>query len=240
MVPMKDILAIKRDLRSQRNPKRAALAQRFFKTGPGEYGEGDRFLGLTVPMIRQIVKSHPHTTIEDGFILLKSPWHEERFAALLVIIRAFQSSSEKEKGMIVKRYIASTRYINNWDLIDVTAPRIVGAYYLNRSHSPLITLARSKNLWEKRIAIISTAAFIAEHNFDSTIQISKILLHDSHDLIHKAVGWMLREVGKRDLDRLRNFLKEHTAVMPRTMLRYAIEKMGVGERKKMAIYISLS
>ena len=228
---MKDILLIKRDLRLQRDPNRARHAQRFFKTGKGEYGEGDRFLGLTVPTIRTIVNSHPQTTSADGFALLHSPWHEERFAALLVLLRAYASASEKEKGMIVKRYIASTRYINNWDLIDVTVPRVVGDYYLHRSHQPLMKLARSNNLWKKRIAIISTAMFIREHTLDSTFQISKILLHDKHDLIHKAVGWMLREAGKRDVNRLRSFLKKHAPVMPRTMLRYAIEKMTPKERR---------
>jgi 3-methyladenine DNA glycosylase AlkD len=229
---MNDILLIKRDIRSHRDPDRATHAKRFFKTGKGEYGEGDRFLGLTVPTIRAIVKAHPQTSIRDGFELLCSPWHEERFAALLVLMRAYRFASEKEKGMIVKRYIASTRYINNWDLIDVTAPRIVGDYYLHRSQKPLIDLARSHDLWKKRIAIISTATFIHEHKLDSTLQISKILLHDDHDLIHKAVGWMLREVGKRNIKRLRSFLQKHAHAMPRTMLRYAIEKMCNRERKK--------
>ncbi|MFA5129570.1 MAG: DNA alkylation repair protein [Patescibacteria group bacterium] len=229
---MNDIAQIRRDLRSHTDRQKARHATRFFRTGKGEYGEGDRFLGITVPAIRRIIKIHPNASINDAFSLLTSPWHEERLAALCILVRAYRQALEKDRKAIVKRYLSSTQYINNWDLVDVTAPHIVGEYFLHRSHAPLIKLARSSNLWKKRIAIVSTHRFIREHDLDSTFMISNILLNDTHDLIHKAVGWMLREAGKRDINRLRSFLRQHVHVMPRTMLRYAIEKLSESERRK--------
>jgi 3-methyladenine DNA glycosylase AlkD len=223
--------AIRSSLRAQADPDQAKQLQRFFKTGPGDYGEGDRFLGLRVPQIRAMVKELgvvPVTTIKS---LLTSPWHEERMLALLLMVHRYIKSDDEAREVLYHLYLDSTAYINNWDLIDVTARHIVGAWLYNRSRKPLFVLAKSDSLWERRISILSAFHFIANNDFDDALKLSKILLHDEHDLMHKAVGWMLREIGKRDRKREEGFLLNHYKTLPRTMLRYAIEHLPEKRRK---------
>lgn len=225
---------IKKELKQLSNPKKAEQAMRFFKTGKGEYAEGDRFIGIGSPMQRKTAKENIETKLEDVQELLNSEIHEYRQTALLILVYKFQNKktpkSEKEK--IYKLYLKNTKKINNWDLVDVSAPHVPGAYLLNKDRKILYKLAKSNNLWEKRIAIISTFAFIRNNQFEDTLKISEILLNDEHDLMHKAVGWMLREVGNRDLKTEEKFLKKHYKKMPRTMLRYAIEKFEENKRQK--------
>lgn len=221
------------DLKRSATPAKAKILSRFFKTGPGEYGEGDKFLGVVVPDIRKIVRKYGKIiSLDDVYILLASKYHEERLAALLIQVEKFSSGDEREKKTIFYKYLASTRYINNWDLIDLTAPHIVGAYLVDKKKDVLAKLARSQNLWERRIAILSTFHYIYRGNAAETLRIAKILLHDRHDLIQKAVGWMLREVGKRcSLDEEIQFLDKYQQTMPRTMLRYAIERFPKAQKK---------
>lgn len=219
-------------MRELENPEDAAFLQRFFKTGPGEYAEGDKFLGIRVPVTRKLAKEFKGLPITQCAKLLKSEWHEERLLSLIMLIGHFRKGDDKVREKIYHLYLRNTRYINNWDLIDVTAEHIVGAYLLDKDRSPLYTLARDKNLWKKRIAILSTFHFIRENDFENTLEISEILLQDNHDLIHKAVGWLLREVGNRDMATEEKFLKKHYKVMPRTMLRYAIEKFPETKRQR--------
>ena len=201
--------------------------QRFFKTGPGEYGEGDVFLGATVPQARKVAKSHHSCDLDTVRELLHSKIHEERLVGLLILVHKYDSG---EKG-IAEFYLEHLKHVNNWDLVDLTAPIILGGHLFSTSRSLLYRLARSKSLWERRIAIVATYYFIRSDDFGDTLKIAEILLGDDHDLIHKAVGWMLREVGKRDLSALENFLVRHRARMPRTMLRYAIECLPEKKRK---------
>ncbi|MCG3148690.1 MAG: hypothetical protein PCFJNLEI_02135 [Verrucomicrobiae bacterium] len=218
---------LRRDMRHAANPTRAVVSQRFFKTGPGEYAEGDRFLGLTVPQIRSFVKQYRELSFRDTCRLLRSPIHEERLLALLLLVEANRRGDATQRRQIYRCYLANTRYINNWDLVDSSAEHIVGS----QSGAPLSKLARSASLWERRIAIIATFHFIKRGEFAPTLRIARQLLGDEHDLIHKAVGWMLREVGKRDLPALEGFLQEHHRRMPRTMLRYAIERLPERRRQ---------
>jgi 3-methyladenine DNA glycosylase AlkD len=211
--------------------ERAEVSQRYFKTGPGQYGEGDIFLGLSAPQLRGLAADHQALAAGDVLLLLESPVHEERMLALLILVHAYSEGDETTRGRIYETYLANTRFINNWDLVDASAPHIVGHFLMGKSRKPLYTLARSSNLWERRIAIISTAYFIRQNQFADTLKISKLLLSDEEDLIHKAVGWMLREVGKRDLPSEEGFLREHYKTMPRTMLRYAIEKFSQSQRR---------
>ena len=206
------------------NEADAKILQRFFKTGPGEYGEGDLFIGVRVPATRRVAKKHRTLSLADTLTLLKSDIHEERLLALIILIHKFQKGSPDEQALVYERYLDHTKHINSWDLVDISAAHIVGAYLQSRSRKPLHALARSESLWERRIAIISTLHFIKNNDFDETLKIAEILLSDTHDLIHKAVGWMLREVGKRNIDKESDFLLKHYRNMPRTMLRYAIEK----------------
>jgi 3-methyladenine DNA glycosylase AlkD len=216
---------IQSELRSLADPEKAKFLPRFFKTGPGEYGEGDQFLGVVVPSIRKVVKAHRGASRRDISKLLSSVYHEERLAALLILVEQRRSGDERIQKSIFDFYLAGTAYINNWDLVDLTAQHIVGAYLAARDRSILKKLALSKMLWERRIAILSTFHFIRQGEGEDALRISELLLHDPHDLIHKAVGWMLREVGNRcSLAEERRFLDKHAAVMPRTMLRYAIER----------------
>lgn len=226
------LVAIRAELRAAGDPERAIHSRRFFKTGKGEYAEGDRFLGVTVPDQRRIVARYRDLALKEILTLLHSPIHEERLTALLILTAQYPRATSEQQEVIARTYLSQTKWINNWDLVDCTAPRITGAHLLKRSRSVLRRFAKSKNLWERRIAIISTLAFISKGDFKETFTISKILMHDSHDLIHKAVGWMLREVGKRDLQPLDTFLKEYADRMPRTMLRYAIEKYPQKKRMK--------
>ncbi len=215
------------------NKERAEIQQRFFKTGPGEYGEGDVFIGVKMPQQRLITKKFINTPVSDLERLLDSKVHEHRMIALLIGVLQFEKGNEKQQKQIYTFFIKNSKKINNWDLVDVTVPRVIGKYLLNNKSEKeiLYKFSKSKNLWQKRIAIISTFAFIRNLDFQDTLKISKILLNDKHDLIHKAVGWMLREIGNRNRDVEEKFLKIHYKTMPRTTLRYAIEKFPEKLRK---------
>ena len=213
-----------KELQSLANPEKSKIYQRFFKTGAGEYGEGDIFLGLTVPQQRQIAKKYTNLPLPKIQSLLENKIHEHRLVALLILVEKFKKGNEIDKGNIFNFYIKNTKKVNNWDLVDLTAPNIIGVFLEDKKKDILYELAGSKNLWEKRIAIIATLHFIRKDDFKDTLRISQILLNDDHDLIHKAVGWMLRELGKKDEAVLKEFLKKHYKNMPRTMLRYAIER----------------
>ncbi|MGD8524513.1 MAG: DNA alkylation repair protein [Desulfobacterales bacterium] len=222
---------IKNRLRKLGNKERAKVSRRYFKTGPDEYGEGDIFLGIPVPVLRKLAKTYRHLTLKDTTKLLRSPIHEERLLALLILIHIFSAGDESMKKEIFDLYLNNTRYINNWDLVDVSAQYIVGAYLVHKNKKVLYCLARSEDLWERRIAIMSTFHFIRQDEFSETLKIAEILIADREDLIHKAVGWMLREVGKRNLQFEEQFLKLYYKKMPRTMLRYAIEKFPQARRR---------
>jgi 3-methyladenine DNA glycosylase AlkD len=222
---------IRAELRAAADPADAVFLQRFFKTGPGQYGEGDRFLGVRVPALRRLARAHDELTIDDCGALLRSEFHEERLLALLLLVRRYERSAEPERDGIYRLYLASTAHVDNWDLVDSSAAQIVGAHLQERDRSPLLRLAASESLWERRIAIIATARFIKANDFAWTLRIAEMLLGDVHDLIHKAVGWMLREVGNRDRAAEEAFLRQHCRRMPRTMLRYAIEKFAPDVRR---------
>ncbi|MBW1727398.1 MAG: DNA alkylation repair protein [Deltaproteobacteria bacterium] len=229
MVIIKNIRKKLQRLGSEEN---ANVLQRFFKTGPGEYGEGDVFLGVRVPDLRKLVKEYQDITLKEVMQFLRSSIHEERMFALLILVSKYSKGNETVKKRIYELYLQHTKFINSWDLVDGSAQHIVGAFLMDKSKEPLYRLAKSNSLWERRIAILSTFYFIKHHNFSETIKISKILLTDEQDLIHKAVGWMLREIGKRDITAEEIFLKKYYKSMPRTMLRYAIEKFPKSKRKK--------
>ncbi len=220
---------IVKTLKKMKDPDHAKILQRFFKTGPGEYGEGDIFMGIRVPELRRLSGTYKNLPFPELEKLLASPIHDARMLALLICIRRFKKKDNPEK--IYELYLGSTRYINNWDLVDISAPHIVGAYLADKNRKQLYTLAKSESLWERRMAIIATFHFIRQNDFSDTLKIAVLLLPDAHDLIHKAVGWMLREVGKRDLPAEEDFLKQHYHTMPRTMLRYAIERFPEKKRK---------
>ncbi len=219
-------------LRQFATKEKASLLQRFFKTGPGEYGEGDRFLGVMVPDIRNVMKEFRDAPLAELVKLVRSPWHEERLLGLLILVDQFERGDEPLRKRVCSLYLKNTKYINNWDLVDLTAHKIVGAHLDGGSRALLYRFVKSKRLWERRIAIIATAHFIRQNRFDDTLALAEALLDDEHDLMHKAVGWMLREVGKRDVVVLERFLKKHHAAMPRTALRYAIERFPEAKRKK--------
>jgi 3-methyladenine DNA glycosylase AlkD len=218
-------------LKKSANKGQAKVLQKFFKTGPGEYGEGDIFLGIKVPALRSIARQHLELTFDELGELIQSSIHEERMSVLMILVARFAGSKPDEKEKIYKFYLENSRNINNWDLVDLSAPQIVGGYLLDKSKKILEKLASSKNLWEKRIAMLATYRFIKEEQFDTAFIIAEILLNDKNDLIHKAVGWMLREIGKRDLKAEEDFLRDRYKNMPRTMLRYAIEKFPEYKRK---------
>ena len=213
------------------NKQRAEILQRFFKTGPGEYGEGDVFYGIKVPVQRTVAHQFQHLPLNDLQILLKSKVHEERLIALLILVLKFKYADEIVREKLFKFYLKNSEHINNWDLVDLSADKIVGAFLIDKDKSLLFKLAKSSNLWERRIAMLSTYCFIKNGVFEVTLQIAELLLRDQQDLIHKAVGWMLREIGKRDLEPEEEFLKLHYKQMPRTMLRYAIEKFPEAKRQ---------
>jgi len=210
----------------------AKTMQWFFKTGKGEYGEGDVFAGLKVPVQRKLAREFQDLSLNDLKVLLGSPVHEERLISLLILVDKFDKGEDKEKEKYFSFYMKNRKRVNNWDLVDLSAPKIAGKYLVNRDKSILFKLAASKNLWERRISIISTYEFIRNRKYDTTFKISATLLNDKHDLIHKAVGWMLREIGKKNLSAEEKFLKTNYKNMPRTMLRYAIEKFPEAKRKK--------
>ncbi len=222
---MTELQKIEADLKSLKNDEKAIHHTRFFRTGKGEYGEGDKFLGITVPQQRKIAKKYIDLDLEDLQILIRNEYHEFRLTALIILVNKYKKTkTEQEQKEIIDFYLENTKYVNNWDLVDTSA-EILGAYYEDKNKEIFKDLAKSKSLWEQRISIISTFYLIKKNNFDLTLEISQLLLLHSHDLIHKAVGWMLREVGKRDLNIEIAFLDENYKIMPRTMLRYAIEKL---------------
>lgn len=220
---------LKKELENLSDSKQAEILQSFFKTGEGQYGEGDVFLGIKVPVQRQVAKKYD-LNLEEIQELLNSEIHEHRFTGLIILQNKYRKAKDKKK--FFEFYMNNFDKINNWDLVDVTAPNIVGDFLLDKDKAILYEFANSEHLWKKRIAIVSTFGFIRQGEFQDTLKISEILLNDSHDLIHKAVGWMLREVGKKDLKILEDFLKKYYKQMPRTMLRYAIEKFEEGKRKR--------
>jgi len=226
------VAAIRAELQGLANPKRAAVSLSFFKTGPGQYGEGDKFLGLSVPQMRQLARKYRALDDDAALELLASPWHEERLVALLLLVDGYKRGDEKRRHRIHRAYLANTRWINNWDLVDSSAEYVIGQHLDAEEIALLQKLAPSKDLWERRIAIVATFHFIKRNEFRPTLKIATMLLDDSHDLIHKAVGWMLREVGKRDRKVLDAFLERSYKTMPRTMLRYAIERHPESIRKR--------
>lgn len=228
---------LKKELKEQENPEQAKHLQKFFKTGKGEYAEGDVFLGIKAPILRSTAKKYFNLSLNELQELLNSKIHEHRTMALVILMSKYKKAKKNnlEKRRIFEFYLKNTERINNWDLVDISAPNIVGDFLLKENSDLLRDLAKSKNLWEKRIAIVSTHAFIRKRNFGETLVISEMLMNDEHDLIHKAVGWMLREVGKRNKNILELFLHQRHKQMPRTMLRYAIEKFPEDERKKWMI-----
>jgi 3-methyladenine DNA glycosylase AlkD len=223
---------VQKTLEDSADPDDAVFLQRYFKTGPGQYGEGDRFLGIRVPKLRKLAKSHRDLSLDECETLLRSPYHEARLLALLIRVRKCEREAEDTRAAVYRLYLGNTFYVNNWDLVDVSAPRIVGRHLEHGDRSVLLKLARSSSLWERRIAVLATQHFIRNGDFDDTFRIADLLLEDRHDLIHKAVGWMLREVGSRDQAAEEAFLKHRYRRMPRTMLRYAIEKFPVPLRRR--------
>lgn len=223
---------IRKRLRQFATREKAGVLQGFFKTGPGEYGEGDLFLGVVVPDIRRVVKEYQDTPLGEIKKILASRYHEERLLALLMLVRHYANGDDAMKKRIYSLYFKSMRSINNWDLVDLSAPHIVGAHLLDRNRKPLYVLAKSNDLWKRRISVLATFMFIRQNDFADALRIAETLLTDGHDLLHKAVGWMLREVGKRDLRAEERFLKRHYKTMPRTMLRYAIERFPEGKRQR--------
>jgi 3-methyladenine DNA glycosylase AlkD len=219
-------------LREHADPEDARFLQRYFKTGKGEYGEGDQFIGVRVPVLRALARELRGLSIADATKLLRSAVHEERLLALLVLADAYGAGDAKQQAAIYRLYLDHTRFINNWDLVDGSAPLIVGRHLEARNRRVLLRLARSRLLWERRIAMVATFYFIKQRDFADAIAIATLLLDDEHDLMHKAVGWMLREIGKRDEATLRAFLDAHAPRMPRTTLRYAIERFPETARKQ--------
>ncbi|MFH1134136.1 MAG: DNA alkylation repair protein [Nanoarchaeota archaeon] len=228
---------IESDLEQYIDSERAKNLSRFFKTGKGEYGEGDVFIGVTVPQLRDVAKRNWSVPLRGMESLIVSPVHEHRLTALLILTYKWERSGEEEKKRIIGFYLKNIQHINNWDLVDLSAPNILGDWLLDKDRAILYRLARRKSLWERRIAVLSCFSFIRKRDFGDAFKIAEMLLDDKHDLIHKAVGWMLREIGKRDLKAEEAFLDKHAAHMPRTMLRYAIEKFDQGKRKR---YLSKS
>jgi 3-methyladenine DNA glycosylase AlkD len=226
------IIRIEQELRQLGDSKIAKHSQRFFKTGKGQYAEGDIFLGIRIPSLRAAAKIHRGLSAAQISCLLESQFHEERLLALFMLVDIFRKTKEQAtRKNIYEIYLANTRYINNWDLVDCSAEHIVGAYLRDADKKPIYTLVASNILWERRISIMSTFHFIKHNEFDDTLRISEILLNDREDLIHKAAGWMLREIGKRNLPAEEEYLKQHCRRMPRTMLRYAIEKFAADKRQ---------
>lgn len=226
--------SLKQKISQLANPQKAKKLQRFFKTGKGDYGEGDIFLGATVGEQRNVAKKFKEIELTKLTPFMQSKIHEERLVALLILVQKFEKGNEAEKEKIYKFYLKNLQGINNWDLVDLTAPKIIGTWLLDKDRFLLFKLAKSNDLWKKRISIIATFAFIREKDFEDSLTIAEILLQDKHDLIHKAVGWMLREIGKKDLTVEETFLEKHYKEMPRTMLRYAIERF---EEKKRLNYL---
>jgi 3-methyladenine DNA glycosylase AlkD len=225
------LAAIQTELQSLADPGHAVILQRFFKTGPGEYGEGDRFRGLRVPVLRKVAKKFADLPLVAAVSLLQSAFHEDRLLALLILIQRYYSGEAALRGEIHRLYLEHRKFVNNWDLVDASAPHLLGHYLRGRPKDLLTRLAASRVLWERRMAIIATIDFIKQGEFDATLKVAGLLLGDPEDLIHKAVGWMLREAGKREVAVTEAFLQAHYPRMPRTMLRYAIEKFPEARRQ---------
>ncbi|HEY6120060.1 MAG TPA: DNA alkylation repair protein [Pyrinomonadaceae bacterium] len=226
------LASVKTDLNRLSNAQAAVFLQRFFKTQPGEYGHGDVFRGIRVPVLRSLAKAHQALSVREAQELLKSKFHEDRLLALLILIRHYSKGDDAKKARVYTLYLRHTKFINNWDLVDASAEHIVGPFLWQKDCAELRRLAVSQSLWERRIAIMATFHFIKQGEFRETLSLAKMLLDDNEDLIHKAVGWMLREVGKRDLKVEVAFLKKHYRRMPRTMLRYAIERFPEAVRQQ--------
>jgi len=221
------------EIRALANKEIAQHSLRFFKTDKGEYGHGDIFLGIRAPKIRLIAKKHIDISITDMKTLIQSKYHEERFLGLIILVNKYAKTKDKKnRNQLYKIYVSSFKYINNWNLVDVTCPHVTGKHLIDKDRTILYKWAKSEDLWTKRIAMISTFYFIRKNDLDDTFKIADMLLQDEHDLIHKAVGWMLREAGKRDIKKEETFLKKHYKTMPRTMLRYSIEKFPETKRQK--------
>ena len=221
------------EIRALANKEIAQHSLRFFKTDKGEYGHGDLFLGVRAPKIRLIAKKHIDISITDMQTLIRSKYHEERFLGLIILVNKYAKTKDKKnRNQLYKIYVYSFKYINNWNLVDVTCPHVTGKHLIDKDRTILYKWAKSKDLWTKRIAMVSTFSFIRKNDLEDTFKIAEILLHDEHDLIHKAVGWMLREAGKRDIKKEETFLKKYYKTMPRTMLRYSIEKFPETKRQK--------
>jgi len=219
-------------MRRLADPARAAGSQRYFRTAPGEYGAGDRFMGLDAAQIRRLAREFARLSLPEVEALLESPWHEARLLAVVLLANAYARADARAQARIYRLYLRRTDRINNWDLVDASAPEVVGGHLLERSRAPLRKLARSQSVWERRIAVVATHHFIRRGDFDDTLRLARLLMDDEHDLIHKAVGWMLREVGKRDEHTLLGFLDRHASELPRTALRYSIERLTPGQRKR--------
>lgn len=225
------IAHVRRELKRAASPKKKKILQGFFKTGPGQYGEGDVFIGVTVPECRKTALACTPMSRGDIQTLLYSEVHEERLVGLLILVERFKHGRRTDRKSIFDFYLKHAERVNNWDLVDLTADKIAGAFLLDRSKAPLYRLVRASNLWERRIGVVATLHFIRAGHFDDTLALVEILMSDSHDLMHKACGWMLREVGKRDETVLESFLTKHCRRMPRTMLRYAIERLSAGKKR---------
>ena len=224
--------AVHRRLTELGDPQHAEGARRFFKTGPGDYGAGDKFLGIRVPVLRELVREYDALPLPAVVKLLKSPWHEERAFAALMLVRLYGKGGSAEREAIFRLYLDSLQWINNWDLVDSSASQIVGRHLAGQGRSTLTRLAQSDHLWSRRVAVIATAHDIRQGRFADILFLARLLIDDDQDLIHKAVGWMLREVGQRDESALEGFLEAHATEMPRTMLRYAIEKLSPMKRER--------
>ncbi|MCC7402790.1 MAG: DNA alkylation repair protein [Bdellovibrionales bacterium] len=225
-------MEVQRRIKELADPKIAEHSLRFFKTGKGEYGYGDRFLGIRVPVLRKLAQEFTDLSLEQTRKLIRSKFHEERLTGLIILANKYQrASSDQERRIIYQAYVREFEFINNWDLVDVSAPHVVGRHLLDKERKQLYRWAKSPRLWTRRISIVSTLWFIRSHDLEDSYRISELLLRDSHDLIHKAVGWVLREAGKKDMQRLEKFLRRHGKTMPRTMLRYAIERFPEGKRQ---------
>jgi 3-methyladenine DNA glycosylase AlkD len=226
------VTRIRNELDRLSNKEIAEHSRRFFKTAEGQYGYGDIFLGIRVPILRKIAKKFSHISIDDALLLLESKYHEERLLALLLLVALFKKADNRDRRIIYTQYLNNTKFINNWDLVDCSAEHIVGVYLRHTGKKPIYKLAKSPILWERRISIMSTFHFIKHNEFTDTLNISQTLLNDKEDLIRKAVGWMLREIGNRSIQVEEKFLKKHYRQMPRTMLRYSIEKFPKHRRQQ--------
>lgn len=227
------IIELEKKLEAEKNPKKAEELSRFFKTGKGEYGEGDRFLGITVPLLRKFSREYKNLEYSEIERLISSPFHEKRVLAVFILVLRFQKGKEEEKQRVFELYKKNLKYINNWDLVDESAPKIIGEWFYTRDRKQLFVWVKSKSLWERRISILASFYFLRKGEFADTFAFAEILLGDKEDLIHKAVGWMVREVYKRNPKIALDWIESHALVMPRTMLRYAIEK--VPEKKRLSI-----